>query len=203
MRWLLVVAVLGLGDIAAQEQQVRILALDANGMLSWTNSSLGGTCRVQWASTAEGPWHESWDLLKDITVTDSVMETPVPRFFRIVCEPPPEPRLTDVSPTEALRLLEQRHGEPDFVVLDVRTPGEFNPGHIRSAQNIDFRNANFTDQVSALDRTKTYLVYCRSGGRSRAATEQMHDLGFLDVYNLTTGFNGFTSTAGAAEWVEP
>ena len=74
--------------------------------------------------------------------------------------------------------------EPEAVVLDVRTPEEFNGGHLASAVNIDFRAADFRDQVSGLDRDKTYYLYCRSGNRSGQASEIMRDMGFKNLYNI-------------------
>ena len=53
------------------------------------------------------------------------------------------------------------------VVLDVRTPKEFKEGHIPGATNIDFTTPDFEKRIGKLDKSKTYLVHCASGGRSR------------------------------------
>ena len=57
-----------------------------------------------------------------------------------------------------------------LTVIDVRTPGEFAEGHIPGAKNIDYRNRNFRKRIGKLDKSKEYLVHCRSGGRSAAAS---------------------------------
>jgi rhodanese-related sulfurtransferase len=75
----------------------------------------------------------------------------------------------------------------DYVVLDVRTPEEFNEGHIGNAININFYDTNFKEQINNLDKTKTYLIYCRSGARSSKALNLMTGLQFIKVYELGGG----------------
>ena len=76
---------------------------------------------------------------------------------------------------------------PDAVVVDVRTPEEYDAGHIPGAINVDFRSPSFGASIGELDPTKTYLVYCRSGNRSGQATALMHSKGFSSVYDLSGG----------------
>ena len=68
--------------------------------------------------------------------------------------------------------------DTSVVVLDVRTPGEFQSGHIQGAINVDYEGLNFEGEVNKLDKAKTYAVYCRSGRRSGLATEVMAKNGF-------------------------
>lgn len=75
----------------------------------------------------------------------------------------------------------------DLVVLDVRTPDEFAEAHIEGAVLIDFYEADFADQIAALDRDVPYVLYCRSGNRSSGAREMMNDLGFADVADIDGG----------------
>ena len=76
---------------------------------------------------------------------------------------------------------------PGAVLLDVRTPEEFNKGHLVNALNIDWNNGGFEKQVSRLDKEKPVFVYCLSGGRSAAAAKAMRDDGFKKVYELEGG----------------
>lgn len=78
-------------------------------------------------------------------------------------------------------------------VIDVRTPAEFAAGHLQGATNIDVDAPNFNDQISALDKAGTYAVYCRSGNRSRTATQQMADAGFTTLYDLDGGITAWTA----------
>ncbi len=85
----------------------------------------------------------------------------------------------------AKQLAEDQNG----VVLDVRTPEEFEDGYIPNAVNIDIYLAQeFVDAMKALDPDKNYYVYCRSGNRSGQACAIMNDLGISNTYNLEDGF---------------
>lgn len=102
-------------------------------------------------------------------------------------------QVLDVTSQEAFDLIQKNHGNPDFVILDVRTSSEFQDRHIDGALNIDVNLPSFSEELEQLDRNGTYLVYCRSGNRSRTALAIMEDLGFTRIYHLT---NGIT------EWVD-
>ena len=69
------------------------------------------------------------------------------------------------------------------VLIDVRTPEEFDTGHLEGALNLPVELAAFPDQVAALDPDAEYLVYCRSGRRADLAVAYMTELG-LDARNL-------------------
>lgn len=109
--------------------------------------------------------------------------------------------LMNISTGNAIILLRENDGRSDFVILDVRTPEEFNAGYITNAVNLDFYDSNFSVQLDQLDKTKTYLVYCRSGNRSLSAATMMTDSGFSVVYNMLGGFNEFQDTAGSDDWI--
>jgi thioredoxin len=69
----------------------------------------------------------------------------------------------------------------------VRTPAEFNKGHLENAVNIDWNNSSSENELKKLDPTKEYFVYCLSGGRSTGAAEFMRNNGIKNVYELTGG----------------
>jgi phage shock protein E len=69
------------------------------------------------------------------------------------------------------------------VVIDVRTPAEFTAGHVADALNIDAASKDFEDKVGALDKDKTYVVYCRTGSRAGRAVAAMAKLGFENLVN--------------------
>jgi rhodanese-related sulfurtransferase len=78
----------------------------------------------------------------------------------------------------------------------VRTPEEFNAGHIANAININLEGSDFASEVSKLDKNATVAVYCRSGNRSGVATEQMAELGFVDMYDMQGGILDWEAAGG-------
>ena len=95
--------------------------------------------------------------------------------------------IQDVNPKEASSLIQNNRNNPDFVIIDVRTPQEFADGHIANATNIDYYAATFRNDINKLDKSKTYLIYCRSGGRSGNTLKIMEELNFGKVYNMLGG----------------
>jgi rhodanese-related sulfurtransferase len=73
------------------------------------------------------------------------------------------------------------------VVIDVRTPEEYSQGHIQGALLIDVSAADVIERLDRLDRSATYVVYCRSGNRSATATSAMLQLGFTSIFELDGG----------------
>ena len=95
--------------------------------------------------------------------------------------------IENITPQEAFTLIQNNKNNPDFVIIDVRTPEEFAEGHIENVVNIDFYAETFTGELDNLDKDKTYLVYCRSGRRSGNALNIMEELSFGEVYNMSGG----------------
>jgi rhodanese-related sulfurtransferase len=73
------------------------------------------------------------------------------------------------------------------VILDVRSLSEKAEGDIPGSITIDIYGPNFANDIDQLDRDKTYLVFCRSGGRSGSACGFMDSKGFASLYNLNGG----------------
>ncbi|MBN2616710.1 MAG: hypothetical protein JXR64_00210 [Spirochaetales bacterium] len=73
------------------------------------------------------------------------------------------------------------------IILDVRTEGEFNSGHISNAILIPVQNIK--SQLSKIEKYKDepVFIYCHSGNRSTVAAKILIDAGFKEVYNLRNG----------------
>lgn len=80
---------------------------------------------------------------------------------------------------------------PNAQVIDVRTPGEFKTGFIEGAVNIDWNGGDFDTHISTVDKNKPTFVYCRSGKRSADAAEEMREMGFKEVYELSGGIQAW------------
>ncbi|WP_440999734.1 rhodanese-like domain-containing protein [Fodinibius sp. SL11] len=86
-----------------------------------------------------------------------------------------------IPPQKFKELLNEESG----VIIDVRTKGEYQNGHIKKTDyNYDLSSANFEQNLQKLDKGKNYFLYCRSGARSGRATQIMKRNGFENVYNI-------------------
>ena len=100
------------------------------------------------------------------------------------------PILTSISTTQFKSFTDKiSKNDEKNVILDVRTLGEFEAGHIKNAIMLDIYSPSFRKNLSKLNKNKTYFIYCRSGSRSGDALKIMKKLGFTKVYNLKYGIN--------------
>jgi rhodanese-related sulfurtransferase len=93
-----------------------------------------------------------------------------------------------VAPVTAAEIITT---ESDEIVLDIRTPEEYDQGIIEGAINIDFYDNDFAVQLDALDKDAHYVVYCNSGNRSGQANSTFDDLGFTNVTEIDGGITNW------------
>jgi rhodanese-related sulfurtransferase len=110
-------------------------------------------------------------------------------ILSVGCTKVPTQIIADITAQQASTLIQNNQDNTDFVIIDVRTPGEFAQGHIENASNLDYQSETFRDELNNLDKDKTYLVYCGSGGRSAGALAIMKELGFMEAYNMLGGIS--------------
>ena len=83
-----------------------------------------------------------------------------------------------VNMDEAITMMEEESG---YIILDVRTPEEFAEKHIPGAINVANETIG-TDEIPELpDKDQLILVYCRSGNRSKQASEKLVALGYTNI----------------------
>jgi len=75
-------------------------------------------------------------------------------------------------------------GWADVVWIDVRTPGEFQSGHIDVAENIEYQNVLAGVNRLSLEKDAEILLYCRSGRRASFAQSALQKAGYTNVQNL-------------------
>ena len=97
-------------------------------------------------------------------------------------------QFTNMKAVEAAKILKDN---PNAVILDIRTPAEFNEGHIPNAVNIDYKADGFESELDKLDRDTTYLMHCRSGRRSANSFETFKKLGFKNIIHMDDGILGW------------
>lgn len=80
---------------------------------------------------------------------------------------------------------------PGSQLIDVRTPREFEQGHIEGAQMINYKDRSFKTGIDKLDKSQAVFVYCQAGGRSKSACEIMEKAGFTKIYELEGGYGNW------------
>ncbi len=80
---------------------------------------------------------------------------------------------------------------PDTVVLDVRTPEEYESSRIKGALNLNYYDADFRKKAAALDKSRTYFIYCASGNRSTKAKAILDKLGLQHIRHLDGGIKAW------------
>lgn len=86
-----------------------------------------------------------------------------------------------------------------YIILDVRTPGEFNSGHIKGALNFDVNQNDVYSKIDKLDKKATYIVYCRTQNRSQVVGNYMISKGFKEVYKMQDGIVGWLANGFPTE----
>ena len=104
----------------------------------------------------------------------------------------------EIAKIEAVDFKAKIEGKP-FQLIDVRTPEEYNEGHIASAKNINFYDTNFLKLLEKLDKSKPVFLYCKSGGRSGKASARLRDAGFKSIYDLKGGFVAWQNAGFSVE----
>ena len=80
----------------------------------------------------------------------------------------------------------------DYVILDVRRSDEFAEGHIPDAVNIANEDITDTEPSGLPDKNQLIYVYCRSGNRSKQASEKLAAMGYTNIVE----FGGITDWKG-------
>jgi len=101
--------------------------------------------------------------------------------------PPLEQILEDITVQQAYDMINAIPANPGLVILDVRRQTEYDDGHIENSANLDYYSTTFTEDLNNLDKTRMYIVYCKSGVRSANTLNIMDNLGFREAYNMEGG----------------
>ena len=93
-----------------------------------------------------------------------------------------------ISMDEAVKMMRD---EKNYIILDVRRPDEYAEGHIPGAINVPNEEIGTTEIAEIPDKSQLILVYCRSGRRSKEASEKLVKLGYTNIVEFG-GINDWT-----------
>lgn len=110
-------------------------------------------------------------------------------FFKTILSKFMSSGYQNISAQEAKEMIDEGRAE----VIDVRSEAEYPEGKIPGHRLINLNSGDFGERIDQLDPDKTYIVYCRSGGRSGVAAGIMASKGFEKVYNLQGGIGAWNS----------
>ncbi|MEP5611191.1 MAG: rhodanese-like domain-containing protein [Cyclobacteriaceae bacterium] len=100
----------------------------------------------------------------------------------------------EVTADELKELLKQ-----DILLVDVRTPNEYEQGRIAGSRLVNYRDDDFASKIAQLDTDKPVAVYCAAGGRSTSAMKVFQDAGFKTIYNYKGGFGDWKNRGESIE----
>ena len=117
-------------------------------------------------------------------------------LFLSACAAPSDPIRSDgyrqISMDEAVGMMRE---ENNYIILDVRRPDEYAEGHIPGAINVPNEEIGTEEIAELSDKTQLILVYCRSGRRSKEASEKLVELGYTNIVE----FGGILDWKGEIE----
>ena len=109
-------------------------------------------------------------------------------FLTFACGKSSEEKASLVSPQELSQV------QDEIVLIDVRTPQEYEQGHLENSININIAGDSFKEEVEKLDKSQPVYVYCKVGGRSARAASTLKEMGFEEVYDLEGGIRNWESS---------
>jgi rhodanese-related sulfurtransferase len=98
-----------------------------------------------------------------------------------------------ISSSSCDSLIKANEKNPNFVILDVRTPDVWKADHLSGSINRNYYDGDFSAQITALPKTKLYLLHCQAGSRSAPTLALMKNLNFSEVYEMIGGINSWKS----------
>lgn len=95
-----------------------------------------------------------------------------------------------IDPGQAEAIIKK--GDPELMLIDVRSPAEYQSGHIKNAINLEINAVTIESELDRLPRDTPILVYCKSGARSLRAAKMLSNAGFKNVMTLEGGITSWT-----------
>ena len=114
--------------------------------------------------------------------------------------PAPAPAVAEVkivTPDEVEKLVADKGQH--ITVLDVRTPEEYEMGHIAGAVNASFLDADFARRIGVMDKTRTYIVHCAGGTRSQRSLPLLQAAKFGTILHMSGGYKAWVDAGKPVE----
>ena len=109
-------------------------------------------------------------------------------------EEPTQGKYIDVSPAEAKKLIDEN---PDLIIIDVSP--SYDQGHLPGAVHHYLGDGSLDEAIPALDKSKTYLVYCHVDSVAIQGAQKLVDAGFRNVYRLEGNYSAWVDAGYPVE----
>ncbi len=96
-----------------------------------------------------------------------------------------------VHQINSTQMLEIVNGKT-ITILDVRTPEEYNEGHIPGAVLANVNDPSFEETINGMEKDNSVVVYCRSGNRSGKAADLMEQARFTNIMDYDGGWSAWS-----------
>jgi rhodanese-related sulfurtransferase len=96
-----------------------------------------------------------------------------------------------IPPKEAFELIKKNKENPDFAMIDLRSPEQHKEEYIENSVNIPFRGEDFLSRLNTLNKNKIYLIHCKVGSIGKRTLGKMEQQGFKQVYNIEGGIKNW------------
>lgn len=104
--------------------------------------------------------------------------------------------MKEISPKETSSLISK---DKSLIIIDARTPIEFHQVHIKNALLLDLTNPDLMNKLLEMDKTKPYLLYCHTGGRSFYLMQLMLGLGYKNIQHIQGGIEAWENSGYKVE----
>lgn len=109
-------------------------------------------------------------------------------FFLVSCELYDKKQIILISDSQLLEILDSDH-----ILVDVRTPEEYDSGYIQNAINYDYYSESFVNEILSLEKNSSIILYCRTDNRSTKTANFLQENGYEKIFVLRDGIT---------EWVK-
>lgn len=109
-------------------------------------------------------------------------------FFLVSCELYDKKQIILISDSQLLEILDSDH-----ILVDVRTPEEYDSGYIQNAVNYDYYSESFVNEILSLEKNSSIILYCRTDNRSTKTANFLQENGYEKIFVLRDGIT---------EWVK-
>jgi rhodanese-related sulfurtransferase len=119
-------------------------------------------------------------------------------FFLVSCELYDKKQIILISDSQLLEILDNDH-----ILVDVRTPEEYDSGYIQNAVNYDYYSESFVNEILSLEKNSSIILYCRTNNRSTKTANFLQENGYEKIFVLRDGITEWVKNDNDLTYTSP